>query len=271
MKEFSKEVIENLGYYVYALIDPRRSCPNRIFYVGKGNDNRCFAHAAQKLEESALTVSPPKLEIIQKITQETGEPPPVEIIAHRLDELEAYRLESILIKLLPNLSNSVTGHHANDYWLTAQQIETRYSDPIEASEIEVPFLLVSLNGNPKIKLPAYPQIANQPEVLKSRTLGNWPVAPEKARKVRLVLGVYRGLVRTVFRVGLDRNGDAKLEVISPEKARACRRVRFTGESDKVAEEKFLGRQIVDQQGRSLSILPPGSSRRLVTAPTKGTV
>lgn len=278
MKEFSQEVIEKLCYYVYALIDPRVQGyrPNRIFYVGKGNANRCFDHAAQQLKESAFIESafigmPPKLEIIQKIKQETGEPPPVEIIAHGLDQPEAYRLESILIKLLPNLGNSVTGHDAGNYWLTAQEIEARYSVPIKASEIEMPFLLVSLNGNPKIKLPAFPQIAKQPEVLKTRTLGNWPVAPEKARKVRLVLGVYRGLVRTVFRVGLDRNGDAKLEVISPENARACRRVRFAGESDKVAEGKFRDRQIVDRQGRSLSILPPGSSRRLVTATTKGTV
>ncbi|WP_263312590.1 hypothetical protein [Campylobacter sp. LR264d] len=39
IKEFSQEIIEQLGYYVYGLIDPRNG---RYFYIGKGKGNRVF-------------------------------------------------------------------------------------------------------------------------------------------------------------------------------------------------------------------------------------
>ena len=42
IKWFTPEVCEELKYYVYRLIDPRNG---RTFYVGKGKNNRVFAHA----------------------------------------------------------------------------------------------------------------------------------------------------------------------------------------------------------------------------------
>jgi hypothetical protein len=41
---FPESVIENIGFYVYRLIDPR---DGRTFYVGKGNGNRIFQHVAE--------------------------------------------------------------------------------------------------------------------------------------------------------------------------------------------------------------------------------
>ena len=41
IKNFSPEVCEKLGYYVYRLIDPRNG---QTFYIGKGKGNRVFAH-----------------------------------------------------------------------------------------------------------------------------------------------------------------------------------------------------------------------------------
>jgi hypothetical protein len=38
---FSQAVIENLGYYVYYLKDPR---DDKVFYLGKGVGNRLFNH-----------------------------------------------------------------------------------------------------------------------------------------------------------------------------------------------------------------------------------
>lgn len=38
---FNPEVCEELEYYVYRLVDPRNG---QTFYVGKGKNNRVFAH-----------------------------------------------------------------------------------------------------------------------------------------------------------------------------------------------------------------------------------
>jgi hypothetical protein len=39
--KFSKEAVEQLGRYVYRLIDPR---DGTTFYVGKGQGNQVFSH-----------------------------------------------------------------------------------------------------------------------------------------------------------------------------------------------------------------------------------
>ena len=52
MNGFSDKVKQKLGYYVYALADPR---DNKIFYIGKGINNRIFQHE-EKLEESAQII-----------------------------------------------------------------------------------------------------------------------------------------------------------------------------------------------------------------------
>ena len=44
---FTPEVIEQLQYYVYRLIDPRNG---QTFYVGKGKGNRLYAHVNDALK-----------------------------------------------------------------------------------------------------------------------------------------------------------------------------------------------------------------------------
>ena len=39
--DFTTDVIEKIGYYVYRLIDPRNG---NTFYIGKGKGNRIFQH-----------------------------------------------------------------------------------------------------------------------------------------------------------------------------------------------------------------------------------
>ena len=50
IKEFSPEVCREIGYYVYRLVDPRNG---QTFYVGKGKNNRVFAHAKRALKDCA--------------------------------------------------------------------------------------------------------------------------------------------------------------------------------------------------------------------------
>ena len=64
-KTFSPFVAEEIGWYVYALQDPR---DNKVFYIGKGKDNRVFAHAEGVVPEDEFE-SGSKNHLIKEILQ----------------------------------------------------------------------------------------------------------------------------------------------------------------------------------------------------------
>ncbi len=86
---FPKAVIENLKFYVYVYIDPSS---NEIFYVGKGKENRCFAHLNDNRENK-------KAQRIQSILS-LGLNPRIEILAFGLSEDAALRVEAAAIDLI---------------------------------------------------------------------------------------------------------------------------------------------------------------------------
>ena len=90
METFSKEVIEKLKYYVYLYSDPR---DNKIFYIGKGKNNRVFQHLNDKSEkEKAMKIQ----ELIS-----IGLKPKIEILVHGIsDEYTAKKIEASIIDLL---------------------------------------------------------------------------------------------------------------------------------------------------------------------------
>ena len=78
-------------YYVYALKDPRDS-PAKPFYIGKGTGSRAYDHliAPDRTRKYAR---------IQEILDD-GLEPLVDILIDNLSELEALRLEALLISAL---------------------------------------------------------------------------------------------------------------------------------------------------------------------------
>src|SRR4051794_1944331 len=80
---FLPGVSEHLGYYVYALIDPRNEA---IFYVGKGKGDRVYQHArhAKKVARSESRAEL-KLGRIQDI-HHAGFDVRVELVRHGLTE-----------------------------------------------------------------------------------------------------------------------------------------------------------------------------------------
>jgi hypothetical protein len=64
MEEFPKYMTERIGYYVYILSDPET---REVFYVGKGNGNRMFAHVQQTIDNPLKS---DKLGEYGKFTQE---------------------------------------------------------------------------------------------------------------------------------------------------------------------------------------------------------
>ena len=95
MNGFSDKVKQKLGYYVYALADPR---DNKIFYIGKGINNRIFQHE-EKLDNSN------KSNRIKEILS-SGNKIKKLIISYGLSEKEAFVAESTLI----NIMNYTTQH-----------------------------------------------------------------------------------------------------------------------------------------------------------------
>ena len=90
INEFSPSVAENIGSYVYCLIDPIK---NEIFYIGKGKGNRVFNHLKIALETS---VESDKLDRIREIKKQGIEPKHFIIRLH-LTEDEAQKVEATLI------------------------------------------------------------------------------------------------------------------------------------------------------------------------------
>jgi hypothetical protein len=257
--QFSPECLEQLAHYIYALEDPRVQSADikRIFYVGKGIGNRCFAHAADELKAIDISQDQLKLRTIREI-RAVALQPKVRVVAHGLKADEALRIESVLISLLEPFGNLVRGHGHEDYWVDASELDARYRRPLHQDELRATILLVSLNGGKN--LPPYPEIENNPDELATRTLGIWTVR-KNADRVDYVVGVYRGLTPCVYKVDKTPKGSAIFEDAPPEKLGGRRRVRFQGSLNR-DHPQWLLRSIVDSEGNTMTKLPQQSWRLL---------
>lgn len=80
-------------FYVYELIDPRT---NRVFYVGKGCDDRAKQHLTEASRDQKYWVNTIKCQIINNIIR-TGLEVIVRYVDKNLDEDSAYGLEELLV------------------------------------------------------------------------------------------------------------------------------------------------------------------------------
>ena len=197
--EFKQSVKEALAYYVYALIDPR---DNRIFYIGKGKENRVFQHAEAAIVDKTCDL---KLDTIRSIKSE-GKEVIHYIIRHNLEEREALLVESTLIDMLTyskfnhnnQLTNLIAGHHQWDEGIKSiDEINAIY----DCSKIDVKdgdnILLVNLNqsyNQTKAK-----GIYKRFDIYES-TRKYWKINRDKSGHINYVLGVYKGIVRCVIKV-----------------------------------------------------------------------
>ena len=192
IKQFSDQTIERLGYYVYLLIDPR---DNQIFYVGKGQGNRVFAHAreAEQIEDAESE----KIEKIKEII-DSGKEVKCYIVRHGLEEEEALRIESVLIDVLGKqnqLTNKVSGHKLNpeDDIISVEDIEMMYAaEPLTELDEDM-VLAVMLNQSFSNKI--------DEDKLYEVTRGNWKLDEKKLDDIELVFGVYHGVIVSVYKPG----------------------------------------------------------------------
>lgn len=114
---FTADVIKQLQYYVYRLIDPRTG---QTFYIGKGKGNRVFAHindalknykgeSYEETEEDEISAKISQIREIKRAGLEV-----IHIIQrYGLTEKEALEVEAALIDCYPGLTN-IQGGYSSD-------------------------------------------------------------------------------------------------------------------------------------------------------------
>jgi hypothetical protein len=195
MEKFSQSTRESLGYYVYALIDPR---DNKIFYVGKGVGDRVFAHVQCAINDDAET---DKLDTIREIIKAEKEVKHY-ILRHKLTEHEAYIVESAFIDFLThsdfdfvaNITNIVAGHHQwNEGIKTAEELEILYAcKPLFPEEIQHKIMSININKTYALKNEMHPNIYEA-------TRKSWVVSEHRIKDIDFVFSEYRGIVRAIFK------------------------------------------------------------------------
>ena len=234
--EFDPGVTENLGYYVYQLLSP---LDRRVMYVGKGVGNRIHAHVVW-----AKVAEDEKSRAIRECREAWGRDPFHIVVAHGLEEREAFLLEAVLIETHrgPHLLNRVRGHGHADMFLDAEDLNARYSArTLRAEDIQSPTIFVSLNGG-KVPGAAYPNIKGDEAKLRERVLGIWKVADWRANKLLQVAGVYGGIVRVVYGVsGWDEADHPK-----------GKRKRFISDTGVIPWSPLVGARVVDKDGNCIT-------------------
>ena len=231
MDQFSQKSIEEIGSYAYALVDPRT---DKIFYIGKGCGNRVFDHCNDAINDDDESL---KLNLIREIIAE-GLKVKHYILRHKLSDAEAILVESVFIDFLTYpefnneslLTNIVSGHHQWDRGIkTVDEIEAIYNCQKIAPNPNDRILLVSLNRTFDLA-----RKRNDDIDLYKITRRSWAISRDKAKKIDYVLGVYRGVVRSVLKVD-------DYSVVRNEKNRD--RCDFVG--NMVYDSKYLNTDVSD--------------------------
>ncbi|HEV7229610.1 LEM-3-like GIY-YIG domain-containing protein [Brevundimonas sp.] len=177
---FSSEVAERLGYYVYRLIDPRNG---ETFYVGKGQGDRVFHHAAGDLGSQGDETAE-KLARIRKIRLAGFDVAHV-IHRHGLANEVALEVEAAVMDAYPGLTNQQGGHGSSDFGVAhADEIIERYAAP----EVVFGHRVVMITIN---------QTAADQSVYEAVRFA-WKISRSKAEAAEYVLAVVKGMVVGAF-------------------------------------------------------------------------
>ena len=140
ISEFPKEVIDEIQYYVYRLIDPRNG---ETFYVGKGKGNRVFQHMKGALSPKEIDEINDKIQTIRAINAAGLDV--IHIIhRHGMDEQTAFEVEAAVIDAYPEVTNIMGGMRSNDFGpMNAIEIINKYA--AEEAVFEHNVLMITIN------------------------------------------------------------------------------------------------------------------------------
>lgn len=188
---FDERTKENLKYYVYLLIDPENNEP---FYVGKGKNNRIFAHINQEIDDDGDSL---KYAEIRRIGPEKVKHV---IVRHGLSEKESFAIEASLIdtfRYIPSFLRFVRGNIQGGFnsiekgLMTSNEIIQMYNaQPLE--KIEDDCLIININKSYKR--------GSGIAAIYNATKETWRIKESRREKVKYVLSEYKGLIVEVFKV-----------------------------------------------------------------------
>lgn len=226
---FNQATIEQLGFYVYSLTDPRT---NKVFYIGKGCGQRIFMHVQDALKDSRKS---DKLDLIREI-HDAGLEVEHCVIRHGMSEESAFEVEAAMIDFHPELTNAVKGHGVYRGPQSAQELDIKYAAE-EADLDGVKVMIIKINKS-------FGKLSTW-----DATRFSWVVNPVIAMQADIVLGVANGIIRGVY---VPEKWVKSIEEEEPElfryhnvtqKNQENRKVLVGHEAPAEMQERFLNKQI----------------------------
>ena len=190
---FSQEVIDQIGFYVYKLIDPRNG---QVFYVGKGRGNRIFDHIdeAKQNNSNANSVSDDnddeislKIKQIREILNLSLDVICI-IVRWGLDDETALEVEAALIDIIPGLTNIQDGHNSDRGITDVISLKTNLSAAVY-SEPVFDYMIIKTTQK---------QIDVCNGSIYEATRYCWRVNINRANSCKYVFSVVQGIVRAVY-------------------------------------------------------------------------
>lgn len=191
---FTPDVIEQLNYYVYRLIDPRNG---KTFYVGKGKGNRVFDHVKDALKnfDSKKYINKDddeyslKIRYIRDIHASGLE---VIHVIHRygLMEKEAFEVEAALIDCYPELTNIQEGRSTERGLNNADILQRNLSLSEFEDQEDYDYCIIKFNND----------TLNERGSVYESVRKYWKVNYNKIKKIPYVLASLNGVIIDVFEV-----------------------------------------------------------------------
>ena len=194
INRFSNEVIDEIKYYVYKLIDPRTG---NAFYVGKGKGNRVFAHvndALKNYEDSDYT-DEEEDDVSNKIQQirdirNSGLDVIHVIVRYGMDEKTAFEVESAVIDSTPGLTNIQSGHSHDRGIINTEVLQSSLSKQ-EYTEPNFKYMMIKINQS---------VLEERNNDLYETVRSAWRINLNKAKQYKYCLAVVDGIVRNVYNI-----------------------------------------------------------------------
>ena len=227
-ENFPPDVSQQLGTYVYRLIDPRNG---ETFYVGKGTGNRVFAHsrAETDLEGDELDNKITRIREIRVAGFEVGHV----IHRHGMDEKTALEVEAALIDAYPGLTNVVGGRGTDRGAMHAREVLEQYA--AIPAEFRHRALLINVHRS-ALESSLY-----------EATRYAWKVSKAKATQAEVVLPTWHGVIRGAF------VADEWLPAIPehfPDRSPVSGRLGFVGrEAPPEVRKLYVGKRVPDEYRR----------------------